>query len=148
MRTDHYYYHRYEEAEVFLKSMFFHMKEGKRMVIHLLVDEGGYLFFAGMFNAYEFSTRFPNVAIVIHDYSSVCVKGTDQFLAKFSSPQSPHHSGKAGYCRLFIPRYFTELSAELKGETLVYKDIFIPKKLAILETDQILLTDISDLWKQ
>ena len=141
-------YERYEEAEIFLKSLIFHLREDRRVVVHLLVDKGGYVFFMQIFDRYDFSKRFPNIAFVTHDYDSVCDRGTNEFLSKFSAPQSPHHSGKAGYCRLFIPRYFSQLGLQLQDNARAYEKIIIPKKLVVMETDQLLLVDIAELWAQ
>jgi hypothetical protein len=138
---------RYNEAEVFLKSLLFHIHSSSRLVLHLLIDEGAYLYFHQLFEVSNFPQRFPNVAIVIHDYHRVCSEGTDDFLARFKIPQSPHHSGKAGYCRLFIPAYFESLSKTLSSHTAKYSSVIIPDKVIVLETDQLVLTNIEDLWE-
>jgi hypothetical protein len=120
--------------------------------------------------------------------------------------QSFHHSGKAGYCRLFVPAYFDDILTEdmkltrkelfykysdisthflfstdsdeeeeeledkevdsnaymeknsdkfsigdydLRGDQVIEElitNIYHPKKVITMETDQLMLTDITELW--
>ena len=102
---------RYEEAEVMLKSLIFNMDRRTQMVIHLIVDKGGYQFMERIWRRYDLYNRIDNVALVFHDYHAVCDAPARSFLKKFSLPQSSHHSGLAGYCRLFMPQYFNDLQS-------------------------------------
>mmetsp|Transcript_24726 Transcript_24726/g.32284 ORF Transcript_24726/g.32284 Transcript_24726/m.32284 type:complete len:604 (-) Transcript_24726:168-1979(-) len=123
---------RYEEALVMLKSALFHW--GKRtadqykgMHLHMIVDPGGKKFFSEILVAEE----LPRVSISFYDFHSTCTEPVDNFLAKFKLDISAHYSGRAGYCRLFLPAIFPDLDAVMA-----------------IESDQLFFEDPGLLWNQ
>jgi hypothetical protein len=117
-------------------------------MIHIITDIGGFNYFEALWNKNNLYEQLPRVSLVFHDYFSICVQGIDSFLDKFSLPLSSHHSGKAGYCRLFFSKYFTELRSIVennhKDSTLI--NSIIPDQIIVLETDQLVLDDVENLW--
>ena len=130
-------------------------------------------------SAYTLNT---NITIVVHDYKSVCQEPLDHlFRDKLDDHSiSFHHSGAAGYCRLFLPDYFakirkisrrsgirsrsdafnTNTNANTNSintntntntnpvHTYGYNTsyIFPSNVIMAIETDQLILAPIDDLW--
>jgi lipopolysaccharide biosynthesis glycosyltransferase len=112
-----------------IKSMLFHWGRAgtARDVIHfhLIVDEGARAFFG----AELVSKGLPRSCATFYDFESVCGEGTEDFLAAFGFSLSAHYSGKAGYCRLFLP-------------PVIQADKFIA-----IESDQIFFDDVALLFE-
>jgi hypothetical protein len=68
--------------------------------------------------------------------------------------ESYHHSGKAGYCRLFIPQYFQKLNETIvnsndnSAETSYILSLLPNDSIIALETDQLLLVSVDQLYDQ
>lgn len=116
------------------------------------------------------------LGVVYHDYRTVCKKPLNEFLSALhpssstnrnnsynssannthsneaSAPggMSMHHSGAAGYCRLFLPDYFNQEFEHLMQESDVqhaFPSIFHPQSAIItIESDQLILGPIDELW--
>ena len=123
-------YDRYNEALVMMKSILFNRKRPNILHFHLIVDAAGRIFFTENF----VSLKLPGLRISFYDFQEVCVKPNQRLLKKFNFTQSAHYSGHAGYCRLYMYRY-------LKGIPGV-------DGLIAVESDQIFLDDIVDLWEE
>ena len=87
----------------------------------------------------------------------MCVSPLDGFLDRHLLNQSFHHSGKAGYCRLFLSGYFQilaqklsncSISAELTHNCVAEAEYryYLPDKIIAVESDQLFLAPIRDLW--
>ena len=167
---------RYAEAEAMLKSLLFHRRaeeastpEGheyfRPLVIHMVTDESGRANFGNIWRQYTdtdtdtdhtydasssergHGSGVANVTVVFHDFISVCAKPLESFLTALNMSISSHHSGVAGYCRLFLPDYFTALADPFASTAAKARiDFPLPSKLIVLETDQLVLAPITDLW--
>ena len=173
------------------------------LVVHLVTDTEGMVYFKELFSVSKLysSRRF---LIVLHHVEEVCHDPLSLFLKTVQMKQSIHHSGKAGWCRIFVPQYFNQLkntltSAKSKIELIlsnvvssrehkivecneIIKNIFgsniitlakntrgghlpefnlftfglqlissqwlIPNQIITIETDQLILEDIRELWDQ
>jgi hypothetical protein len=142
-------YDRYEEAIVMLKSMFIHhdpsagaaaaaMAAGNgtsrasappALHLHIVTDAAG----KSVLGRYLHDTlRLGWVAVSFYDYAATCERMTDDFLRSFGFSISAHYSGKAGYCRLFVPQILNA-HADTMG-TVEY--------VIAIETDQLFFRDI------
>ena len=121
---------RYEEALVMIKSMLFHW--GRResnylyLQFHFVVDNGG----RNYFEETLLTSGISRVCATFYEYDDVCSRSTDNFLKEFGFGLSAHYSGKAGYCRLFLP------------------GIIMADKFIAIESDQIFFDDVSLLFKE
>jgi hypothetical protein len=148
-------------------------RKGRLLVLHIVTDSEGQEFFNQIWTKYRLH-RLHDLLPVFHDYNSVCVRNIESFLRRNDLNMSSHHSGVAGYCRIGIPMYFNQLldiltadhdsnivSSILSEELLqssvgrhhyvalpptIWKSLLVPKTVICLETDQLILTDIVDLW--
>lgn len=162
---------RYAEAETMLKSLLFHQRTQivtqdsasdadspivveyyRPLVIHIVTDESGRTFFSNLWRQYyshdndgkeSHGSGSANITVVFHDFLTVCAKPLESLLTALKMHISAHHSGVAGYCRLFLPDYFSSLASPFVNPTV---DFPLPSKLIVLETDQLVLAPISDLW--
>ena len=78
--------------------------------------------------------KLPGLRISFYDFQQVCVKPNERLLKKFNFTQSAHYSGHAGYCRLYMYRYL--------------KNIPGVDGLIAVESDQIFLEDVVELWNE
>lgn len=174
---------RYAEAVVLLKSMFYHRDisayHSRVLVLHLVLDRSGKYFFHELYMRYELY-RLVRVIFVFHDFNQVCEAPLRQFLSATSMDQSYHHSGTAGYCRLFLDQYFAKLrnaSAASSNSSINFEftvhlhdqdtGVSAPQpslddslrllaakfslevsRLITMETDQLIMADIEQLWEQ
>ena len=129
-------YDRYEECFVMLKSMLFHWgrtrhAKGLGMTLHLIVDEGGFAYFNEKLSDLR---TLPGelLSIQFHDYHTTCVQPLESFLHRFQLPMSPHYSGAAGYCRLFMMPMLQKLGVEA---------------FVAIESDQLFFQDVELLWR-
>ena len=99
---------RYQEAEVALKSLIYSRGANEAMVIHLVVDPPGREYFEALWEQAHVQ-RLGNVHWVFHDFEEVCGRPLEAFLRRARMDLSSHHSGKAGYCRLFLSSYLARL---------------------------------------
>ena len=119
---------RYEEAEVMLKSLFMNWgrssdgETAPAINLHLVVDQGGLSHFRRVLPS------LPNVCVRYYDFHKVCEEEVQAILDEFDFRQSAHYSGKAGYCRLALPKH---IEAE---------------RFIAIETDQLFLHDVSSLF--
>ncbi len=123
-------YDRYDEAMVMIKSILFNRKRPNILHFHLIVDPAGRIFFTENFVA----LKLPGLRISFYDFQQVCVKPNERLLKKFNFTQSAHYSGHAGYCRLYMYRYL--------------KNIPGVDGLIAVESDQIFLEDVVELWNE
>jgi len=140
---------RYRECEVMLKSLLFNRgTEGDvpPLALHLVVDKAGRVHFKKLWDKMGLERRLSNVAWVLHPFNEVCEEACDSFLKRINMDLSFHHSGRAGYCRLFIPRYFQNLKS--RAESLGYPADLLPDKIMSIETDQLMLTSVHSLWAE
>jgi hypothetical protein len=89
---------RYIEAEVLTKSLLFNRKykSSKKMIFHLIVDDGGKQYFMNLFEINGI-LKMNDISIVFHSFDIVCNGPLDLFFEKIDHmKQSSHHSGKAG----------------------------------------------------
>ena len=130
---------RYRECEVMIKSLLHSCHDDddfSPLVLHLVVDGAGAEFFGSITRRYEEVFRRRRTVVVTHDYSTVCERPLESFLAGLNLPLSAHASGAAGYCRLFLHDYFMNTD-----------HVTSPRDgLITIETDQIVLSDIRGLW--
>lgn len=170
---------RYEEAVVMLKSLFYHRDVSndlsRVLVLHFVLDRSGKHFFHELYVRHQLH-RLPNVIFVLHDLNEICEAPLRQFLSATNMDQSYHHSGTAGYCRLFLDQYFAKLRNihsidsiidseytihlydQITGMTasqtspvdslLVGKFALDVTRLITMETDQLVMADIAQLWEQ
>ena len=124
-------YNRYHEAMVMIKSILFNRKRANLLHFHLVVDPAGRIFFTERLLA----LNLPGLRVSFHDFEAVCVGPNERLLKKFNFTQSAHYSGHAGYCRLYLYRH---LKVAVPGITGV----------VAVESDQIFMDDIVDLWDQ
>lgn len=129
---------RYEEALVMLKSMLFQWRpvaDARRrptgLVLHLIVDDNGGAFFRSRLSSLTAGLPGGLLSVRYHRYEDVCVAPLEQFLSEMQLPMSSHYSGAAGYCRLFMPRYFNALGLEA---------------FMAIESDQLFFADVTGLW--
>eukprot|EP00943_MAST-04B_sp_MAST-4B-sp1_P008167 g8167.t1 len=123
-------YDRYDEAMVMIKSILFNRKRPNVLHFHLIVDPAGRIFFTENFVA----LKLPGLRISFYDFQQVCVKPNERLLKKFNFTQSAHYSGHAGYCRLYMYRYLNNIP-DVDG-------------LIAVESDQIFLEDVVELWEE
>jgi hypothetical protein len=123
-------YDRYDEAMVMIKSILFNRKRPNILHFHLIVDPAGRIYFTENFVA----LKLPGLRISFYDFQQVCVKPNERLLKKFNFTQSAHYSGHAGYCRLYMYRYLNNIPG-VDG-------------LIAVESDQIFLEDVVELWEQ
>ncbi len=102
---------RYREAETMIKSLLLHSDRPPHL--HIIADSGG-------LSHFTFLRGLP-LAVTYYDFHSTCSKPVRNFLDAYGFPQSPHYSGAAGYCRLFLPG-------------------IIPNPFVAIETDQLFLS--------
>ena len=140
---------RYKEGETMLKSLLFHRERGemevgvyRQLYIHIVTDPSGQAYYEQMLSPYRISPRYNSASriyVVYHDYQEVCVRPLKIFLsALHDMKMSFHHSGAAGYCRLFLPDYFLNPPTDASYPA--------PSGLIVLETDQLVLSPIEELW--
>ena len=131
---------RYEEALVMIKSMLFNWRPPTitnklnvpiGLVLHMIVDERGAAFFYEKFSILISGLPAGLLSVQYHDYKAVCVAPLNRFLTEFDVQMSSHYSGAAGYCRLFMPRYFRALRLEA---------------FMAIESDQLFFADVTNLW--
>lgn len=163
-------------------------KINRPLVLHLVLDEAGKQYFGELIwgvyegvHSHPSSTststgngrhsddsgvlnghRLQNLGVIIafHDFSDVCEAPLTQFLADVRMTMSPHHSGAAGYCRLFMADYFHSLNNQADFEesnsssngaplTSIHREVFTHiRHLLSLETDQLVFADVEHLWNE
>ena len=132
---------RYDEASVMIKSLLYNrLPEPKNLLIlHLVVDFAGVDYFSAIIAKHPEVFKRRKVVVVLHDFKTVCENPLDRFLEDLRFPMSAHASGAAGYCRLFLHDYFsvTDLGA---------LDLGPGGGIITVETDQLVLADLTDLW--
>jgi hypothetical protein len=156
---------RYKEAEVMLKSLLFHRDRRQAsvesLVLHIVTDDAGVEYFARLWTP-SMLQAFAGITVIIHDFDSVCKANIEAFLERNQLNISFHHSGVAGYCRLAIPIYFDQLFGNMEtvmrsivnrsseaNETLytsILPSLLTPPSIICLETDQLVLADVGELW--
>ena len=170
---------RYREAEVMLKSLFANRDKSnpnqkhngdsssssrsrRLLVVHMVVDIAGRLYFENISSILQ---QIPNVVFIFHDFQRVCDRPLHQFLSTLDMELSSHHSGVAGYCRLFIDDYFSSLTHtksfdndvddnnnndnnDKSNTKTMNKNEFwwIPSRIISVEIDQLVLGPIEELW--
>jgi len=123
---------RYEEALVMIKSALFHWGKStaekySALHIHMIVDTAAQDFFKKKL----VSQNLPRVEVSFYSFHSTCSVPVDEFLEQYNLHISAHYSGRAGYCRLFLPSIFPDLNA-----------------IMAVESDQLFFDDPGLLWEQ
>jgi len=96
-----------------LKSLLFNFKprntklERSRIHFHLIVDSNGKNYFGENF-VRMLDRNQKNIAVTFYEFDKVCESPVSSFLESFEFHLSPHYSGRAGYCRLFLHRALVE----------------------------------------
>jgi hypothetical protein len=123
------------------------------IIIHLVVDKNGLLYFTKLFEIDKILENINNVIIIFHDFNSICNEHLHRFLDMTNMTYSHHHSGSAGYCRLFIPIYFNNQSLYINNNNVnqynVNEIVLLSNidHIITIESDQIILGSIIELWK-
>jgi hypothetical protein len=126
-------YDRYQEAIIMLKSLLFHhdpsFVRGALPAIHfhIVTDAAGKVILDTFLRE---NLKLDWIVVSFYDFTSTCEQMTDDFLRRFGFSISSHYSGKAGYCRLFVPQI---LSTNVDH-------------VMAIETDQLFFRDIRELW--
>ena len=143
---------RYKECEVMLKSLMVsrgaHADATAPLVLHMVVDSPGRTYFASLWHLHTMADRLFKVALVLHPFSEACEAPCDSFLSGLGMGLSFHHSGRAGYCRLFVPRYFQMLTANVTSGESPFPPDLLPSRVMSIETDQLILAPIDHLWQE
>jgi len=131
---------RYKEAVVMLKSLLYHRDSATNtpLIIHIVTDTNGALYFEQIFE----KVNKDFVAFIIHDVNVVCKAPLAKFFKDTNTYMSHHHSGHVGYCRLFIYEYFSQYRSDPTHPLCSY----IPQRVITIETDQLFVSSIEDLW--
>ena len=105
-------YARYKEANIMLKSLVSsHISHSNILVIHIVTDRNGYNYFQNLWLYEQLYNISQYIILIFHDIYTVCEVPLHTFLYNVDMTQSYHHSGVAGYCRLFLQPYFDSLLA-------------------------------------
>lgn len=146
------------------------------LVVHMILDPSGVRYMDDMWssngiststvlNSTKLSEKYTvsaytldtntisnNITVVYHDFRSVCQNPLESlFLHQLKDHAiSFHHSGAAGYCRLFLPDYFADIRTMASNSMfnmLHFNQYIFPSSVIMaLETDQLILGSIEELW--
>ncbi len=131
---------RYDEAVVMLKSLLFHRDSDTLLIIHIVTDSNGAVYFEALFQKY-FSKK--SIIFILHDVNEVCKLPLAKFFRETNTYMSHHHSGHVGYCRLFIHDYFLQYRFDPSSVMFQYTP---HKRVITIETDQLFVSSIEELW--
>ena len=130
---------RYDEAVVMVKSLLYHRDSDTLLIIHIVTDSNGAVYFEKLFQKY---LKKNSVVFIIHDVNEVCKVPLAKFFRETDTYMSHHHSGHVGYCRLFIYDYF--LQYRFDPSSPMYK--YTPQRVITIETDQLFVSSVDELW--